>query len=74
MTFMGSPIVEIPDLTNSVWIMLDTTAACVKHKIIRDFAVEFHHNEGDSQVYKITTGSTLVFEQPIWSGYMTGLS
>lgn len=73
-TFMGRPIVEVPDLTSSVWIMLDTSAMNVKHIVIREFQVKFHHNEGDSEIYEISTGSTLAVEQSIWQGILTGMS
>ena len=73
-TFMGKPVVEIPDLTSTVWLMLDTSAQNLKHVVQRPFEVKFHHNEGDSEVYQITTASTIAVEMPKWQGIGTSLT
>lgn len=73
-SFMGKPIIEVPDLTSTVWLMLDTSAQNMKHVIIRPFQVKFHSNMGDSEVYEISTGSLLAVEQPKWQGIMTSIS
>lgn len=74
MNFYGRPIIEVPDLTSTVWISIDTTAGNLQHRIIRPFAVKFHHNEGDNEVYEVSTGSTLVKMMPKWDGVYTSIS
>lgn len=74
MGFYGAPIVEVPDLTSTVWIMLDTSFNGVKHVTIRPLQIEFHSNIGDNQLFKITAGSALVIERPARQGKMTSIS
>lgn len=74
LTFMGRPVIEVPDLTSTVWLMVDTSAGNFKHKVVRELGVKFHHNEGDSETYLVTTGSTLAVEMPKWQGIMTSVS
>lgn len=72
--FMGSPIIEVPDLTSTVIVGLDTTGNTCKHIIIRPFQVKFHHNEGDAEVYEVSTGSTIAVENPVRCATMTSWS
>ena len=73
-TFMGKPIIAIPDLTSSEWYGLDFSAGNIKHKIWRSLSVIFHHMAGDSEGYEVSTGSALIVEMPKWQFKMTGLS
>lgn len=74
MNFYGRPIIEVPDLTSTVWLAVDSSAGNFQHRIIRPFQVKFHHNEGDNEVYEVSTGSTLVKQMPKWDGVYGSIS
>lgn len=70
----GAPVIEVPDLTSTVLISIDSSAGNFQHRIIRPFQVKFHHNEGDNEVYEVSTGSTIAKMNPKWDGIYTGIS
>lgn len=70
--FQGAPIVEMPNLTNTVWLMLDSRWWQIKR--IRDIQVKPLSNVGDEDTYQISTALNLCCRNPYLQGKLTGVT
>jgi len=66
LSFYNAPVKSMPDMDDDLWYSLDFRAQNIKFATIRDMETKFHRNSGDSEIYNITHGSTLVVGNPVW--------
>jgi len=60
-----APIIPMDDLGTGNFLSLDISAASpVRHMVIRPMQTVFHSRVGDAELYHVTTGGALVFENP----------
>jgi len=78
LSFMGIPIVPLPDFTNTVILGLDTNPIRVGPKfglsVRRDFDVRGPQMSGDDDVYEVSTAATLINHLPRTDWKLTGVT
>lgn len=75
MTLHNAPIIEMPDLTSTIWLYVDTTArAGWFHLVPRPYRTVWHQNEGDGAKYVTSVRSMLGIKNPKLCAKRTGLS
>lgn len=73
-TFNGVPIVGLPDWTDSVIAFLDMRPEKWKYPVIRPFSVKEMAPSGDSDVYQVSWGGSLVNKMPKFDGKLTSVT
>lgn len=73
-SFNGIPIKPIPDMTDTVLLMLDTSPEKWAHITHRAWDVKEMAPSGDSDVYQLSYAGTLCCKDPMRQGKLTGLT
>jgi len=74
-TLHNAPIIEMPDLANTLWLYLDTTERSGWfHRVIRPYKTKWLRNEADSELFVTSVRSQLGVMNPMLSAKRTALT